>query len=165
MARIEHYDDPDAPKPNSLVPAASAIVTNGRGEILMQRRVDNNYWALPGGTMDFGETIVQTAEREVREETGLDLRVDGIVGTFSDPRHVIEYSDGEVRQQFNICFHATLLGGELRSSNESNEVRWIPLEELKDLEIHHTTLAEAGPLSAAPGGASPGVGARYGLRG
>lgn len=139
MSRFEHYDDPKAPRPNSLVPAASAIVTNERGEILMQRRVDNNYWALPGGTMHFGETIVQTAEREVREETGFDVCVDGIVGTFSDPRHIIEYSNGEVRQQFNICFHASLLGGELHSSNESKEVRWIPPEDLKDLEIHHTT--------------------------
>jgi ADP-ribose pyrophosphatase YjhB (NUDIX family) len=139
MARTEHYDDPNAPKPNSLVPAASAIVTNERGEILMQRRVDNNFWALPGGTMDFGETIVQTAEREVREETGLDVRVDGIIGTFSDPRHIIEYSDGEVRQQFNICFHASLVGGDLRASEESTEVRWIPRDELEQLEIHRTT--------------------------
>ncbi|MGH3026024.1 MAG: DNA mismatch repair protein MutT, partial [Gaiellaceae bacterium] len=45
MARTEHYDDPKAPEPNSLVPAASAVVTNDRGEILMQRRVDNNFWA------------------------------------------------------------------------------------------------------------------------
>lgn len=139
MARTEHYNDSDAPKPNSLVPAASAVVTNDRGEILMQRRVDNNFWALPGGTMDFGETIVQTAEREVREETGLDVRVDGIVGTFSDPRHIIEYSDGEVRQQFNICFHASLVGGGLRSSHESTEVRWISADQLDELEIHHTT--------------------------
>ena len=139
MARTEHYDDANAPKPNSLVPAASAVVTNERGEILMQRRVDNNFWALPGGTMDVGETIVETAEREVREETGLDVKVDGIIGTFSDPRHIIEYSDGEIRQQFNICFHAILAGGALRVSKESTEVRWIPREELEQLEIHRTT--------------------------
>jgi 8-oxo-dGTP pyrophosphatase MutT (NUDIX family) len=139
VARIEHYDDPDAPRPNSLVPAASAVVTNERGEILMQRRVDNSLWALPGGAMDVGETIVQTAEREVEEETGLAVKVDGIIGTFSDPRHIIEYTNGEVRQQFNICFHARLLGGELRSSDESTEVRWIAPEQLKDLEIHRTT--------------------------
>ena len=49
MARIEHYDDPEAPEPNSLVSAASAAVSNENNEILMQRRVDNDLWALPGG--------------------------------------------------------------------------------------------------------------------
>ncbi len=139
MARTEHYDDPDAPRPNALVPAASAVVTNEHGEILMQRRADNDLWALPGGTMDFGETIAQTAVREVHEETGLDVEIQGIVGIYSDPRHVIEYSDGEVRQQFNICFAARLIGGTLRRSDESTDVRWIPAGALEDLPIHHTT--------------------------
>lgn len=139
MARIEHYDDPDAPEPNSLVPAASAVVTNERGEILMQRRADNDLWALPGGTMDLGESIAQTAVREVREETGLDVEIDGIVGIYTDPRHLIEYSDGEVRQQFNICLTARLLGGALRRSDESTDVRWIAPNALDELPIHHTT--------------------------
>jgi ADP-ribose pyrophosphatase YjhB (NUDIX family) len=139
MARIEHYDDPEAPKPNSLVPAASAAVSNEHNEILMQRRADNDLWAFPGGTMDFGESIGQTAVREVREETGLDVEIDGIVGIYSDPRHIIEYSDGEVRQQFNICFSARLLGGTLRASDESTEVAWITPQSLEDLPIHDTT--------------------------
>jgi ADP-ribose pyrophosphatase YjhB (NUDIX family) len=139
MARIEHYDDPEAPKPNSLIPAASAAVSNDRAEILMQRRADNDLWALPGGTMDLGESIGETAVREVREETGLDVEIDGIVGIYSDPRHIIEYSDGEVRQQFNVCFSARLLGGTLRASDESTEVAWITHESLANLPIHDTT--------------------------
>jgi len=139
MTRIEHYDDPDAPEPNSLVPAASVAVSNDHDEILMQRRADNGLWALPGGTMDFGESIGETAIREVREETGVDVEIDGIVGIYSDPRHLIEYSDGEVRQQFNICFSARLLGGTLHTSDESTEVAWIKPESLESLPIHNTT--------------------------
>src|SRR4051812_35572789 len=105
----------------------------------MQRRKDNDLWALPGGTMDLGESIGETAIREVREETGLTVEIDGIVGIYSDPRHLIEYSDGEVRQQFNICFRGRLVDGSLRSSEESTDVRWIPPDEIDDLSIHHTT--------------------------
>jgi 8-oxo-dGTP pyrophosphatase MutT (NUDIX family) len=139
VARVEHYDDPDAPEPNSLVPAASAVVTNDTGDILMQRRADNNLWALPGGAMDFGETIGQTAVREVHEETGYDVEIEGLVGIYTDPSHVIEYTDGEVRQQFNICFAARLVGGTLRGSDESTDVRWVAPDRLDTLQIHHTT--------------------------
>ncbi|MBX6768488.1 MAG: NUDIX domain-containing protein, partial [Actinomadura rubrobrunea] len=106
MARTEYYDDPNAPRPNRLVVAASAVVTDDAGRILLQRRSDNGLYALPGGTMDLGESLPETAIREVREETGLDVEITGLVGIYTDPRHVIAYSDGEVRQQFNVCFTA-----------------------------------------------------------
>ncbi|MEV8310036.1 NUDIX domain-containing protein [Streptomyces flavidovirens] len=138
MSRTEYYDDPHAPKPNSLVVAASAVVTDDAGRILLQRRRDNDLWALPGGGMDMGDSLPGTAVREVREETGLDVEITGLVGTYTDPRHVIAYSDGEVRRQFNVCFTARVTGGTLAVSDESTELRFVPSAELDSLPMHHT---------------------------
>lgn len=138
MARTEFYDDPDASEPNSMVVAASAVVTDGRGRILLQRRRDNGLWALPGGGMDMGDSLPGTAVREVREETGMDVEITGLVGTYTDPRHVIAYSDGEVRRQFNVCFRARVVGGSPAVSDESTELRFVDPGELPALPMHHT---------------------------
>ncbi|HZC99883.1 MAG TPA: NUDIX domain-containing protein [Actinomycetes bacterium] len=136
MARIDYYDDPNAPAANSLVPGGSAIVTNQAGEILLQRRADNQRWALPGGTMDIGETLAQAIIREVREETGLEVEPERIVGIYSDPKHVFAYDDGEVRQEFNICLACRIVGGQVRVSEESLEVRFFDLAEVERLDMH-----------------------------
>ncbi|MEC4017176.1 NUDIX domain-containing protein [Streptomyces sp. H27-D2] len=138
MSRTEYYDDPDAPEPNSLVVAASAVVTDETDRILLQRRRDNDLWALPGGGMGMAESLPGTAVREVKEETGLDIEITGLVGTYTDPRHVIAYTDGEVRRQFNVCFTARVIGGELAISEESTELRFVRAEELITLPMHHT---------------------------
>ncbi|GAB1329431.1 NUDIX hydrolase [Streptomyces sennicomposti] len=138
MARREYYDDPEAPKPNSLVVAASAVVTDEQGRVLLQRRRDSDLWALPGGGMEMDDSLPGTAVREVKEETGLDVEITGLVGTYTDPRHVIAYSDGEVRRQFNICFTARVTGGELAISDESTELRFVDPRELDSLPMHHT---------------------------
>jgi 8-oxo-dGTP pyrophosphatase MutT (NUDIX family) len=138
LARTEYYADPNAPKPNRVVVAASAVVTDDAGRILLQRRTDNGLYALPGGTMDLGESLPGTAVREVREETGLDVEITGLVGTYTDPRHIIAYSDGEVRQQFNVCFTARITGGELRISSESTDLQFVAPAEIEHLPMHHT---------------------------
>jgi 8-oxo-dGTP pyrophosphatase MutT (NUDIX family) len=136
MARTDYYDDPAAPTPNNVVPAAVACIADEVGRILLEHRVDNDLWALPGGTHDFGESIEQTVVREVREETGLDVEVIGLVGIYSDPKHVIAYSDGEVRQQFTLAFRCRVLGGVLAKDSESQELRWVAAGELDGLRIH-----------------------------
>ncbi|MEU3016107.1 NUDIX domain-containing protein [Nocardiopsis sp. NPDC007018] len=138
MARTEYYDDPGAPEPNRLVVAASAAVIGDDGRILLQRRVDNGLWAMPGGTMEMTESLPEAAVRETLEETGYEVRVTGLVGTYTDARHVIAYSDGEVRRQFNVCFRARVVGGEQRVSGESHEVGWFLPEEVAGLHMHHT---------------------------
>ncbi|MGX2996108.1 NUDIX hydrolase [Streptomyces sp. JNUCC 64] len=138
MARTEYYDDPAAPEPNSLVVAASAVVTDDEGRILLHRRRDSDLWALPGGGMEMADSLPGAAIREVKEETGLDVEITGLVGTYTDPRHIIAYSDGEVRRQFNVCFTARVMGGELAISDESTELRFVRPEEIEQLPIHHT---------------------------
>jgi ADP-ribose pyrophosphatase YjhB (NUDIX family) len=136
MTRTDYYRDPNAPRANSLVPGASAIVTDEEGSLLLHRRSDNKRWALPGGTMDIGETIAQCAEREVREETGLTVKAYRIVGIYSDPDHVFAYSDGEVRQEFSVCFACRVLAGDIARSDESLEVKFWPVDELDSLDMH-----------------------------
>jgi 8-oxo-dGTP pyrophosphatase MutT (NUDIX family) len=138
MARTEFYDDPAAPKPNSLVVAAAAVVTDGEGRILLQRRTDNGLWALPGGGMEMTDSLPGTAVREVKEETGLDVEITGLVGTYTDPKHVIAYSDGEVRRQFAVVFTARVVGGTLVMSDESTELRFVAPDDLDSLPMHHT---------------------------
>ncbi len=138
MGRIDYYHDPNAPRANSLVPGASAVVVNDEGEILLQRRSDNARWALPGGVMDVGESIGQSIIREVREETGFEVEPEYIIGVYSDPGHVFAYDDGEVRQQFSICFACRIVGGTLRVSEESTEVAFFSPEEIHDLDMHES---------------------------
>ncbi|GAA3489236.1 NUDIX domain-containing protein [Streptomyces cremeus] len=138
MTRTEYYDDPAAPEPNSLVVAASAVVTDESGRILLQRRADSGLWALPGGGMEMSDSLPGTAVREVKEETGLDVEITGLVGTYTDPRHVIAYADGEVRRQFNVCFRARVVGGSLAISEESTELRFVAPEDLAGIEMHDT---------------------------
>ena len=129
--RIDYYDDPDAPKPNSVVPAAVAIVVNDAGEILVIRRTDNGNWALPGGAIEMTESVADAAVRETLEETGIQVEVTGLLGIYTDPGHVIRFtSNDEVRREFSVVLTARPVGGEPTPSSESSEVRWVAPAEL-----------------------------------
>lgn len=136
MARTDHYHDPDAPKANSIKVAVSAVVRDDAGLLLMIRRTDNDLCAIPGGSQEVGETVTGAVVREVQEETGVTVEVTGLIGIYSNPAHVIAYDNGEVRQEFSICFRARPIGGELRTSSESKEVLWTEPERLDELNIH-----------------------------
>ena len=135
MGRVDYYDDPAAPAANSLVPAASAIVTDSQGRILLHRRRDNDKWALPGGVMELGESLGECVVREVREETGIDVEPVRIVGIYSDPRHVFAYDDGEVRQEFSVCFECRIVGGAIAASDESHAVQFFQADSITELPM------------------------------
>src|ERR1700730_16665450 len=143
MARPDYYNDPDAPPANSVVPTTTAVDTGEQDRIVLIRRRDNDLWALPGGGMELGESIVDTAVREVKEETGLDIEVTGLIAVYTNPHHVMAYTDGEVRQQFSLCFTTRLLGGDLLADSESTDIAWTPSRDIPSLNMHPSMLLRA----------------------
>jgi 8-oxo-dGTP diphosphatase len=129
------FYEPEAPKPNSIRPATAVALFNSGGELLLLHRKDNDKWTMPGGTLDFGESLTHCAIREVLEETGLQIRITGLIGTYTDPHILIAYSDGEVRQEFTFVYAAEIESGELKIDDESKEARWVPLSSAVELPL------------------------------
>lgn len=137
MTRVDYFNDPTAPAANSVVPSVTVVVRDSVGRLLLIHKIDNNLWALPGGGHDVGERITETAVREVKEETGVDVEILRLVGTYTDPRHVMAYDDGEVRQQFSLCFEGRWIGGTPREDGaETKAARWIAPNEMAHLNMH-----------------------------
>jgi 8-oxo-dGTP pyrophosphatase MutT (NUDIX family) len=134
--RIDYYDDPSAPIANSIVPSVNVVVENEAGEILMIQRSDNDNWAVPGGAIDLGESMADAGVRETLEETGVDCEITGVVGIYTDPKHIILYtSNGEARQEFSILLTGRYISGQPTPSNESSKVHWVAVPKLGELTM------------------------------
>src|SRR5579859_6608044 len=119
-----------------MVPSVNVVVADDDGRILLIRRTDNGNWAVPGGAIDLGESMIDSAIRETREESGIDCEIIGLVGIFTDPRHVIRYtSNDEVRQEFSILLTGRAVSGEPTASSETSEVHWIEPARLPELPM------------------------------
>jgi 8-oxo-dGTP diphosphatase len=86
------------------------------GEILLAHRSDIDWWNLPGGGMELGETLEQTVSREVLEETGLQVAIERLVGVYSKPQ----------KHEVVLSFLCRITGGELTTTLESRECRFFP---------------------------------------
>jgi 8-oxo-dGTP pyrophosphatase MutT (NUDIX family) len=138
VGRTEYLTDPAAPKPNSLVPAAGVLACGEDGRVLLQRRRDTGQWAIPMGKQELGETVAECAIRETREETGVTVEVTGILGIYSDPGHIVAYSDGEVRQEYEVILLGRPVSGKPTVNDEASDVGWFTIAELDGLDIHPT---------------------------
>jgi hypothetical protein len=69
----------------------------------------------------------------------LDIEPEYMTGVYSDPHHIIEYSDGEIRQEFSVCFACKIIKGDLHVSSESFELKFFTIKELEALDMHEST--------------------------
>lgn len=125
----------DAPAANSLVPATAAAILDGENRLLLIERRDSGKWAMPGGTMEMEESLEECIVREIREETGVDATIESVIGTYSDPKNRIAYSDGEVRREFSILFFGRPDKTAITLDDESTSARWVPIDEIGALPV------------------------------
>ena len=105
---------------DSLPSLTVDVIINLKDGIVLVKRKNDPYkgkWAIPGGFVEYGETVEKAARRETKEETGLDVKVDNLIGVYSDPNrdprgHVI-----------SICFSAKKVGGNLRADTDAVNVK------------------------------------------
>lgn len=120
--------------PNTRVKAGvGVIIADREGRILLEQRRDNGMWGLPGGGVEAGDSLLKAALREVKEETGLAIRITGLLGIYSDPAQgrIVTYPDnGDVVQLFDTVLVAEFISGKLTLSNESLRLSYFDPEAL-----------------------------------
>lgn len=119
---------------------ATTVVFDSTGRVLAQRRYDFDWWSNPGGAMEIGEALRETARREVREETGLNVDIQGLVGLYTHPQYTLHYPNGDRVQQWTACFWAEVAGGQMQADGgETLDLHWVQPDEL----IANTHLSHA----------------------
>ncbi|QLA15982.1 NUDIX domain-containing protein [Desulfolutivibrio sulfoxidireducens] len=128
---VVHHENP--------VPTVDAVIpVPGRGVVLVRRKNDPPGWALPGGFVDYGETVEAAAVREAKEETGLTVELTGLLGVYSDPRR-------DTRQHtISVVFTAQALDpDELAAGDDAGEVAVFPLSRLPEpLAFDHARILD-----------------------
>lgn len=112
--------------------SCGCLVFNDKGQILLQKRSDNNLWGNPGGIMELGETIYDTIIRELKEETNLDITKEDlkIFNIYSGEEQHHIYPNNDEAYFVNIIFETHIINGDIIKDNESEELRFFDIESI-----------------------------------
>lgn len=109
------------------------IVRDGAGRILMQQRSDNGEWALVGGAMELGESLEETARREVWEETGVEVGSLRLLTVLSGPEFFYTYPNGDQVYNVSAVFTTVIDQAEPRPDGvESLQAAFVPVDQLPE---------------------------------
>jgi 8-oxo-dGTP diphosphatase len=120
----------------TILPAVTAMIRGDDGQILLQLHADTGEWGLPGGAVEPEEAPEEAVVREVREETGLEVVVESLVGVYGGPDSTVRYRNGDLTSYIRTVYAVRVVGGTLRlDGDESLELRWTTAADRADLVI------------------------------
>ena len=115
-----------------LQDGAVAIIGNEKGEILLQKRSDNDLWGIPGGCQELGESFEETIIREIKEETNLDIEAKDLklIDIVSGKSRMKEYPNGDVVINNTPLYYINKYSGKLKCDEESKEMKFFDINNL-----------------------------------
>ena len=117
------------------VPTAGGVVQDAEGRVLLMRQTEGGRWSLPGGMIEPMESPSDAVVREVYEETGIHMRILGIVGVFGGPEFVVTYANGDRISYVCTAYLGERISGEARVvGDETADVGWFHPDEVKTLD-------------------------------
>ena len=111
---------------------AGGCLFDDRERVLLQKRGDSGKWGFPGGAIELGETPEEAAIREVKEETGLDIQVESLIGIYTDSD--IRYPNGDEAHSICIAYRLEAVSGQLACDGmETAELKYFAMDELPEM--------------------------------
>ena len=132
MDYIQNLRQKVGPSPLILI-GATVLILNEQNELLMLLRTDNGCWGVPGGAMEPGERLEDTAIRETLEETSLQIEELSLFHVFSGPELFYQYPNGDEVYNVSVVYKTSKVKGRIKiSSKEHMEWNFFPLDNLPD---------------------------------
>jgi ADP-ribose pyrophosphatase YjhB (NUDIX family) len=126
------------PKPITPFCGCDVFVTDTENQVLLIRRSDNGFWALPGGCQNLGETPEECAIRECQEESGYIVQIKELLGVWSSMRYEYINYPWKGNQFTHLLFRAEIVGGNPSTSDETTEIGWFRESALPPLSDGHS---------------------------
>jgi ADP-ribose pyrophosphatase YjhB (NUDIX family) len=140
MVKRADYEDNPRAYPDRPFVGVGVVVFRGDYVLLAQRdkRPRLNTWSIPGGAQELGETVEQAGKREIREETGLEIEIHGLVDVVD---MINRDDDGQVRFHYTLVdFYGEWVEGDAVANDDVAEVEWVLLEDLARYDLRDVTL-------------------------
>ena len=113
-----------------ILPGSVVIILNEQNDVLLQKRHDD-YWGLPGGLMDLGESFEEVAKREVFEETGLVVENLKLLNVFSGSKYYFKVPNGDELYSVTAVYYTKDISGEMKIDySESEKMQYFSINDL-----------------------------------